>query len=234
MQTASLSPIHIVALAHGSWLMWATPSEARFLQVDPVGYRDQTHLYAYVGNDPVNGLDPTGEFTVVAVSDAAARKLEAMFDQMAAGQFRFNGQRELGRVGDTVSANPTSATYAQSLQNMIASPEVAIMDVNTTAIQHGAVANVDANYGGGVTSSLNSNFTVSTGVKITVSGNSYSGVRDTNGGVIQQSPAEILMHEVEAHGEPLMTGQPQTLQDENQVRRELRLPERALDPRHPQ
>mgnify|MGYP001604412431 CR=1 FL=1 len=34
----------------------------RFLETDPVLYADQMNLYAYVGNSPLNGTDPTGEF----------------------------------------------------------------------------------------------------------------------------------------------------------------------------
>jgi hypothetical protein len=57
-----VSPVALArALACAAFAFAATPSEARFLQVDPVGYQDQINLYEYVGDDPLNHNDPTGQ-----------------------------------------------------------------------------------------------------------------------------------------------------------------------------
>ena len=36
------------------------PRIGRFLQTDPIGYKDDIDFYAYVGNDPMNRVDPLG------------------------------------------------------------------------------------------------------------------------------------------------------------------------------
>jgi RHS repeat-associated protein len=42
-----------------------SPAWGRFLQADPIGYHGGSNFYAYVGNDPLNLIDPFGKYGIL-------------------------------------------------------------------------------------------------------------------------------------------------------------------------
>jgi len=209
-----------------------SPADARFLQVDPVGYKDQFNLYAYVGDDPVNLTDPTG--TIILSRPGQEAENARRINTHTNGIYRFSGPngslRRIGFARTTNSRIPTLSYEDRRLGAAIASERAVTLAVGNTVSLEGRTLNIyDLGGGGTFADAESGNQTVVVGTR------GVNIARDRSGRALPQTPADLLMHELIVHAIPNMTGVDMNngVENENRVRRERNLPERGPDDLHP-
>jgi len=57
---------------HYNWHRYYNPKVGRYLRADPIGLNGGISLYSYVRNDPVNSVDPSGQFRIVPTISTVA------------------------------------------------------------------------------------------------------------------------------------------------------------------
>jgi RHS repeat-associated protein len=93
-----------------------SPAWGRFMQADPIGLAGGKNLYAYVGNDPLNYLDPFGQYGILlsygltAVAGTGNTPAATVTNTESGSTYQVNGAFATLQAGGGVFLNGSSAS----------------------------------------------------------------------------------------------------------------------------